>query len=200
MQVQQRYYTPEEYLELEVQSIDRHEYINGEMMLMAGGTPNHNTIAGNFHTALNVGLRRRPYQVFITDQRLWIPEKRIYTYPDVMVVAQPIEYQENRRDTLINPVLVAEVLSKSTRTYDKDDKFTAYRTFSSFQEYLLIDQYTMHVEHYFKSGKRQWTFVEYQDPNESIELSSLPCQIVLADLYDKVDFDAVELEPPSDIS
>lgn len=200
MQVQQRYYTPEEYLELEVQSIDRHEYINGEMILTTVNTPNHNIIAGNFYTTLNLGLKRQPYEVFALNQRLWISEKQIYMYPDVMVMAQPIEYQENRRDTLINPVLIAEILSKSTRNYDKDDKFTAYRTFSSFQEYLLIDQYTMHVKHYFKSGKRQWTFVEYQDPNESIELGSLPCQIVLADLYDKVDFDAVELETPSEIS
>ncbi|MFN7661321.1 MAG: Uma2 family endonuclease, partial [Dolichospermum sp.] len=99
-----RYYSPQEYLELEVNSEIRHEYINGLIIPMTGGTPNHNQLAGNFYAMLNFALKRQPYQVFVTDQRLWIPSRKIHTYPDIMVVKTPLEYQEGRTDTLVNPV------------------------------------------------------------------------------------------------
>ena len=189
MQAQEkRYYSPEEYLELEVNSEERHEYINGEIIVMTGGTPNHNKIAGNLYAALNFGLKRQPYQVFITDQRLWIPNKRIYTYPDVMVVAGELELAEGRKDTITNPVLIAEVLSKSTRNYDQVEKFAAYRTISTFQEYVLIDQYTMHVEHYYKTAPTKWIFSEYDGEEMMLSLSAFSFEISLADIYDKVDF------------
>lgn len=121
-------YTLEEYLELEISSEERHEYINGEIISMTGGTPNHNQVTGNLYAALNFALKRQPYRVFITDQRLWIPEKQIYTYPDIMVVRGNLQFQEGRKDTLTNPLVIAEVLSSSTRNYDKDKKFAAYQT------------------------------------------------------------------------
>ncbi|MBA3922639.1 MAG: Uma2 family endonuclease [Nostocaceae cyanobacterium] len=189
---QQRYYTPEEYLELEVNSPERHEYIDGQIILMTGGTPNHNRIALNFSGALNFILKRQPYDVFITDQRLWIPNKRIHTYPDVMVIAGQLEFEPGRKDTIMNPVMIAEVLSKSTRSYNRDEKFAAYRSIPSFQEYLLIEQYTMHVEQYYKTDNNRWTFTEYNAGDKSISLNSVPFEIVLADIYDKVDFDLQE--------
>ena len=188
-----KYYTPEEYLDFEVNSEERHEYINGEIVLMTGGTPNHNQIVGNFYAALNFAFKRQPYRIFVTDQRLWIPRKRIYTYPDVMVVQGNLQLQEGRRDTIINPLIIAEVLSDSTRNYDKDAKFSAYRTMGSFQEYLLIDQYTMHVEQFFKTDNKRWTFAEYDDADETISLNSLSFQITLADIYDKVEFESIEV-------
>lgn len=184
-----KYYTPEEYLDFEVNSEERHEYINGEIVLMTGGMPNHNQIAGNFYAALNFALKRQPYRVFVTDQRLWIPRKRIHTYPDVMVVQGELQLQEGRRDTIINPLIIAEVLSDSTRNYDKDAKFSAYRTIPSFQEYLLIEQYSMHVDQFFKTDNKRWTFVEYDDADETISLNSISFQITLADIYDKVEFE-----------
>jgi Uma2 family endonuclease len=184
-----KYYTSEEYLELEVNSQERHEYINGEIVVMTGGTPNHNKIAGNFYAALNFALKRQPYQVFITDQRLWIPEKGIYTYPDVMVVDGELQLQEGRKDTITNPLIIGEVLSNSTKGYDKDDKFAAYRTIPTFQEYILIDQYKVHIEQYFKTDKKRWTFVEYDDLNETISLNSINFEIIIADIYDKVNFE-----------
>ncbi|YAF96802.1 MAG: Uma2 family endonuclease [Nodularia sp. CChRGM 3473] len=189
MQLQeQRYYSPEEYLELEVNSEIRHEYIDGQIIPMTGGTPNHNQLALNLSGTLNFLLKRRPYRVFVADQRLWIPNRRIHTYPDVMVVQTPLEYQEGRRDTLVNPVMIAEVLSKSTKSYDRDEKFAAYRTISSFQEYILIDQYTMHVEHYYKMENNKWIFSEYDDGDVTLNLATVPCQVLLADIYDQVDF------------
>ncbi|AHJ26646.1 hypothetical protein NSP_2910 [Nodularia spumigena CCY9414] len=193
MQLQeQRYYSPEEYLELEVNSEIRHEYIDGQIIPMTGGTPNHNQLALNLSGTLNFLLKRQPYRVFITDQRLWIPKRRIYTYPDVMVVQTPLEYQEGRKDTLVNPVMIAEVLSKSTKSYDRDEKFAAYRTISSFCEYILIDQYTMHVEHYCKTDNNKWIFSEYDDGDVTLNLAAVPCQVLLADIYDQVDFSVEE--------
>lgn len=188
MIITERYYSPEEYLEIEVKSEERHEYINGQIIPMTGGTPNHNQIAGNFYAALNFALKRQPYRVFVTDQRLWIPQKRINTYPDVMVVAGELQFQEGRKDTLTNPIMIAEVLSKSTKSYDRDEKFAAYRTIPSFQEYLLIDQYKMHVEQYSKTDNNRWIFTEYEDADVTISLASISFEISLFDIYNKVDF------------
>ena len=182
--------TPEEYLAFEINSDTRHEYINEEIVPMTGGTPEHNEIASILNAILRVSLKGQPYSIFIADQRLWIPDRKLYTYPDVMVVQRPIELQAGRRDTIVNPILIAEVLSKSTKSYDRDEKFSAYRTISTFQEYLLIDQYTLHVERYLKAESNQWIFSEYNDIDACIELASISCEISLADLYSDIEFEA----------
>jgi Uma2 family endonuclease len=187
----QKIYTPEEYFDLEVNAEERNEYTNGEIIPMTGGTPNHNRLVGNLYATLNFSLRGQPYDVFVTDQRLWIPSERIYTYPDVMVIQGELQFQEGRKDTLTNPIIIAEVLSTSTRNYDKDEKFAAYRTIPSFQEYLLIDQYKMHVEQYFKTDRKRWTFMEYDGADETVVLNLIAFQITLSALYDKVQFEEV---------
>ncbi|MFN6517370.1 MAG: Uma2 family endonuclease [Nostoc sp. CreGUA01] len=192
MQLQEkRQYSPTEYLELEVISEYRSEYIDGQIIPMTGGTPNHNQIALNLSGSLNFALKRQPYRVFVAEQRLWIPQKRIHTYPDVMVIAGSLEFSEGRTDTITNPLIIAEVLSKSTRSYDIDEKFAAYRSIPSFQEYVLIDQYKKHVEQYYKTDAKKWIFSEYEDDSILI-LSSIEFQISLSDIYDKVDFEVKE--------
>lgn len=187
---QQTHYSPEQYLELEVNAAEKHEYLDGEIVLMTGGTPNHNRIILNFASSLHLALKRQPYDVFITDQRLWIPQRRIYTYPDIMVVQGELQLQEGRKDTITNPILIAEVLSKSTQAYDQSEKFKAYRTLPSFQEYVLIDQYSIQVERYYKTEPHQWIFSEYEGEETKLALHTVPCEISLADLYEKVDFAA----------
>ena len=184
-----KFYTPEEYLEFEVNSEERHEYINGEVICISGESPNHNLISGNIAAALNFAFKHKPFHAFIINQRVWIPEKRIYTYPDVMVVKGELQLQEGRKDTIINPLIIIEVLSKSTRSYDKDEKFSAYRTIPTFQEYILIEQYTMKVEQYFKTGNNSWSFSEYYGANETLSLNSINFEITLEDIYDKVEFE-----------
>jgi Uma2 family endonuclease len=194
-QVQEnRTYSPEEYLELEIPSVDKHEYIDGEIRLMSGGMPNHNRVIGNLFAALNFAFKGKPYEAFVTDQRLWIPRKRIYTYPDILIVKGELELQEGRKDTLTNPSAIIEVLSKSTQNYDKGDKFTAYRNIPSFQEYILVDQYSMHVEHYVKTEQRKWIFQEYDEVDNALVFASLPFEILLTDLYDKVKFEPAEAD------
>ncbi|OLP17345.1 hypothetical protein BST81_16205 [Leptolyngbya sp. 'hensonii'] len=187
-QTQKKNYTIEEYLDLELAAETRSEYCNGEIIPMTGGTPDHNDIASNLVAALKMALRGKPYRVFILDQRLWIPTINLYTYPDVMVVTKPLELQIGRKDTIVNPCFIAEVLSKSTQNYDRSEKFIAYRTIPNFQEYLLIDQYRIHVEHYVKTAAHQWLFSEYDDPTITLALSTVEFQVQIADLYDNIDF------------
>ncbi|MFM6190075.1 Uma2 family endonuclease [Planktothrix sp.] len=187
-QTETKNYTPEEYLELEIASETRNEYRNGEIIPMTGGTPDHNKISGNLYIILTLALRRKPYETFHVDQRLWIPAVSLYTYPDVMVLQKPLELQTGRKDTVLNPCFIAEVLSKSTQNYDRSEKFASYRTIPTFQEYLLIDQYRIHVEHYVKTAVNQWIFSEYDDPNFTLSLSNFETQILIADFYENIDF------------
>jgi Uma2 family endonuclease len=118
----------------------------------------------------------------------------IYTYPDVMVIEGEPEYFQNRTDTVLNPTLIVEVFSKGTKNYDRESKFDAYRTISNFQEYLLIDQTRIHVEQFSKTGKKQWSFYEYDESDEAIAFAKVPFQISLADLYHKVQLNAEVIE------
>jgi Uma2 family endonuclease len=113
------YYSSEEYLELETAAECRSEYHDGQIIPMAGGKPNHNQLAINLTSAINYNLRKKPDRVFMSDLRLWIPDYRLYTYPDVMIVQTPLVFAENRQDTIINPLAIAEILSDSTEKYDR---------------------------------------------------------------------------------
>jgi Uma2 family endonuclease len=181
-------YTVEEYLELELASETRSEYRNGEIISMTGGTPDHNRISGNLYIALSLFLKRKPYETFHVDQRLWIPDCSLYTYPDIMVVEKPIEFQSGWTNTVANPCFIAEVLSKSTQDYDRGKKFAAYRTVVNFREYLLLDQYQIHVEHYIKNAANQWLFSEYEDPNITLSFSFFDFQIQILELYENIEF------------
>jgi len=190
--LEQRIYAPEEYIELELASETRSEYRDGAIIPMTGGTPNHNELAINLAALLKSALRGKPYRIFATDQRLWIGKRNLYTYPDVMVIAKPLQLQTGRTDTVINPCFIAEVLSKSTQDYDHGEKFSAYRTIASFCEYLLIDQYSIHVEHYIKTAANQWQFSEYSDMSVTLSLSTFAAQIPIIDLYENIDIDSRE--------
>jgi len=179
---------PAEYLKLEIESPIRHEYRQGEIIAMTGGTPTHNEIIGALTVILRVLLKGRPLQVFVTDQRLYIPDRQVYTYPDVMVVARPIALQEGRKDTVTEPILIVEVLSKSTKNYDRGEKFADYRSIPTFQEYLLIDQTKPHVEHYLKQAANQWLLREYSQLENQLQLSSLGIELSLAEIYENVEF------------
>ncbi len=185
-------YTAEEYLALEVESELRHECRAGEIIEMTGGTPAHNKLSSALNALLWFGLRKQPYTVFVTDQRLWIPAVDLYTYPDVMIVAEPPELKPGRKDTVINPILLAETLSRSTQNYDRGEKFVHYRTIDTFQEYMLIDQYRPFVEHHVKQSENQWLLTEHQGLDTSFSLISVPVEIALADLYEGIEFETPE--------
>jgi Uma2 family endonuclease len=181
-------YSPEEYLALEVESETRSEYRNGEIVEMTGGTPTHNKIVSALNAILWFGLRGKSYSIFVADQRVAFPESNLYSYPDVVVVADPLQLLEGRKDTITNPLFIAEVLSDSTRSYDRGDKFGAYRSIDTFQEYLLIDQHQIHAEQFTKQSINQWLFTEHSGKDARITLSSVGMEFSLADLYENVEF------------
>jgi Uma2 family endonuclease len=194
MEVQTRIhtYTPEEYLELEEKALYKSEYRNGEIIPMTGGTTNHNQIALNFASSLLYAIRGKKYRVFIGDVRLWIPEYREYTYPDVIVTDGKPLYAGKNNTTVTNPLLIVEVLSKSTKNYDQGDKFTFYRSIPQFKEYVLVEQNQYQVMHYSKTNKGEWIFREYKSEDDIVKLQHLDFEISLVDIYQDVNFDDKE--------
>jgi len=176
------------YFALDVASDLRHEYRNGEIIPMTGGTPAHNEISANLVFLLKGALRKQPYSIFVADQRLWIPEPDDYAYPDVMVTPRPAALKPGRRDTVLNPIVLAEVLSGSTEKYDRGNKFQAYRTIPTFQDYLLIAQEKPQVEQYIKKGENQWLLMEHRGLSAVFTLQSLGISLSLADLYEAIEF------------
>ncbi len=188
VQTVKRFYTPEEYLELEEQAEFKSEYRDGEIIPMTGGTTNHNQIALNLATSLKIATKKQNFRIYIADVRLWIPKYRQHTYPDVMLIeGQPV-YTGNNTTTVMNPSLIAEVLSKSTQNYDQGNKFLYYRSIPEFKEYILINQYQYHVMHYVKTADGKWIFDEIEGESALFSLETVDFQFTLSDLYEQVDF------------
>ncbi|MBD2168734.1 Uma2 family endonuclease [Calothrix membranacea FACHB-236] len=182
-------YSIEEYLTQEESAEYRSEYRNGEVVAMTGGSINHNRIIRNLSRLLELGLQEQPYEVFISDLRLWIPRYQQYTYPDILIIKGEPIFQEGRNDTVINPSIIFEILSKSTRSRDRGDKFTYYRSIPEFQEYILIDQYQFHLEQFSKTSEGNWLFKESDDEDGVLTLASANCQIPHRQIYERVNFD-----------
>jgi Uma2 family endonuclease len=185
-------YTREEYLNLEENAEYKHEYRDGKIVAMTGGTTNHNEIASNFLTYLKIALKSKNYRVFIGDVRLWIPQYQQYTYPDLMVIKNKPIYEGKGKTTVTNPMLIVEVLSKSTQDYDKGTKFDYYRSIPEFQEYILIDQYKYAVQQFAKNDQEKWVLTDYHNAAAILTLEHLDFSLSLADIYDRIDLDTVE--------
>lgn len=187
--------TPNQYLELEEQSDQRHEYRNGERVAMSGGTTNHNRLIVALCTYLNLALMDQDAEVFSGDVKVWIPAYQLFTYPDLMMVqGEPQYYQDRpdheRQDTIENPSVVVEVLSKSTRQYDQSDKFDAYRTLDSLREYILIDQYSFWVKQFTKNSQGQWLLTEFIGEDAVLKLQTIDFELAFTDLYKRVKFES----------
>ena len=178
--------SPAEYLALERTSVEKHEYVDGEIFAMAGCTGRHDTIATNTLTALHAALAKSPCQPFSSDMRVAIPAKGSFTYSDGMVVCGP-EYTDETQDTLSNPCAIFEVLSPSTEAYDRGKKFEAYRSLSSLKDYVLISQHDMLVEHYARQRDGRWTLEEVR-PGQTLRLSAVAIEIPIGALYQRLTF------------
>lgn len=179
--------SPQEYLELERKSETKHEYIAGRMIEMAGATKNHNRIVNNTVFILMGQVRQRTGFVYSNDMRVRIPKTNLYTYPDILVVIGEDSFEDDCDDTLLNPTLILEVLSSSTESYDRGEKFQSYRTIDSLQEYIMIAQDSHRVEHYVRQPDGQWLFSEATSLDATIHLPSIDCELPLRDVYDKVE-------------
>ena len=181
----QRAYSLEEYFGIEEMSSIRHEYLGGEIYAMAGGSRNHNQIAQNVTRAFD-GVRGLGCRAYLADVRLRTPGG-LYTYPDVMVICGTAALSPDRLETVTNPVVIAEVLSSSTREYDSGQKYELYRAIPSMRDYLLVDQYAVEVEHRFLEG-REWRSQTYRVRDDVVSLTGVPVTLSLDAVYDLVDF------------
>ncbi len=190
--VKPKYVSPEEYLTKERESLEKHEYFDGEIFQMSGASDEHNTIAVNISSSLHFQLKKRPCKAYQSDMRVHIPKTGLYTYPDIAVVCGKPEFlPDGQLDTLTNPILIVEVLSASTEGYDKGVKFDNYRSLESLREYVLVSQDSKRVIRYTKQSDGSWNLMDFIGDKTEIELISIECSLTMDDIYDKVDFEEV---------
>jgi len=181
-------YSVAEYLELEEKAEFKSEFVDGEILAMAGASANHNILTAKFLARIFLALEDLDYSVFMSDMRVWMPVHNRYTYPDVVVVAgQPI-FTDQKQTGITNPCLIMEVLSDSTGGYDRENKFKLYRSIPSFREYILISQNGYAVEQYAKQANGKWILADCIGEDEILKLESINFEISLRDLYKRVVF------------
>jgi Uma2 family endonuclease len=184
------YLSPEEYLEIERKAESKSEYFNGEMFAMSGGTPPHAWITVNVAGELRQQVKGKPCRVASSDLRLRVSPTGLYTYPDVMVICGDLQLTDGRKDTVMNPSVIVEVLSESTQDYDRGRKFEHYRTLPSLSDYLMVAQDKPHVEHWMRQAENRGLLVEYHDLGQMIEIPSIGCLLPMAEIYDNIDWTA----------
>lgn len=177
--------TEQEYLSFERSSNIRHEYLLGQLYAMAGATREHNLITGNVAGELRAQLKGKPCETYSNDMRVRVPRSGQYTtYPDVVVVCGTPQFLDDHADTLLNPLLIIEVLSSSTEAYDRGEKFRDYRSIESFSEYVLISQAKQSADHFTKVNNI-WTI---QEVEQEIRLVTIPCTLTFSEIYERVEF------------
>jgi Uma2 family endonuclease len=180
--------TPEEYLVIERAAEYKSEYYNGEMFAMAGASRWHTLIVGNIIGAMRSQIRGKGCRIRSSDQRVHIPTTGLYTYPDVVVTCGQEFYEDNEFDVLLNPILIIEVLSKSTGAYDRGEKFELYRGSESLREYILISQDKILIEQFIRQEDDSWLLRAVSDMDAVVKLASCDSTLRLADIYEEVEF------------
>ena len=178
----QTYLSPDEYIAAERKATLKSEYLSGEIVAMSWASNAHNLITINVATGLYNQLAERGCRVYASDMRAGIGAGVSYFYPDVAVVCDEPRFEDNALDTLINPIVVIEVLSPSTEAYDRGEKSGRYRQLKSLQEYILISQNQVHVEHYLRQGK-QWVLSEFSTLENVLPLTSIEAELSLNQIY-----------------
>jgi Uma2 family endonuclease len=182
-------YTPAQYLAWERDAEFKHEYYDGYITAMSGGSPDHNRIAGNIFRKLGNQLEDRECEAFMSDLRLCVSSTGPYTYPDVMAVCgEPLYQKIEGVESLLNPTIIVEVLSPTTESYDRGAKFGHYRRLESLKEYVLVSQDKVSVERYTRQGD-DWLLSEFNGLADTLQLRSIDCAISLREIYARVKFD-----------
>lgn len=178
--------TEEEYLAVERQAEFRSEFLAGEMFAMVGATRRHNRIVTNLTTALDTQLRDRPCNVYSSDLRVRVSSTGLYTYPDVVVTCGEEAFADGEEDTLLNPLVLLEVLSRSTEAYDRGKKFEHYQTIESLSTYMLVAQDARRVEWYVRQEGGVWLYTEAHGDDAAFGIEAIACDLKLEDVYAKV--------------
>ncbi len=177
-------FTVEEYLEYEGASKEKHEYYQGEIFAMSGAKVPHNIIAGNLYFALRKRLQGKSCQPFNSDQRIFIPDNSLFTYPDISIVCGDIITKDNDEWNIVNPSVIIEVLSSSTRSYDRGEKFKLYRDIKTLQEYILVDSETISIEAFRINDNNHWELEEYKKATDSLLVKTIQLEIPVIEIYE----------------
>ena len=188
----QTYLTPQEYIDLERKALPdantiRSEYVNGEIIAMSGASRVHNLITMNVSAGLHARLKDSGCEVYANDMRVSAPSTTSYFYPDVVVVCEEPRFEDKTFDTLLNPIILVEVLSPTTEFYDRNEKFSHYQQLQSLQEYILVSPDSVNVER----RRRQvdsWIVTNFQNPAEHLPLTSIQCELPLQEIYAHITF------------
>lgn len=187
-------YTPDEYLTLEREAEERHEYLDGQIYSMAGESPTHSTICFNLAATIGPQLVNKPCRGFSPNMKVRTRPTGLYSYPDLAIVCGEPRFHDNRRDVLLNPTVIIEVLSPSTEGYDRGEKFFRYQQIESLTDYLLVSQDKPRIEHYVRQEDGSWLYSVVSDLSHNLFVSSINCQLHLAEVYDRVEFPALPSE------
>ncbi len=185
-------YTAEEYLELEETSLEKNEFYKGEIFAMAGASIPHNEIVANTLVDIGSYLKGKKCRIYPSDLRIHSLANSLYTYPDLSIICDEIETIGKRKNTVTNPTVLIEVLSKNTQDYDRGAKFKLYRDIESLKEYILISSLETLVEKYDKQEDGSWVLHEYKSETDTFKITSIDLLVTVKDLYRNVDFENVE--------
>jgi Uma2 family endonuclease len=181
-----KYITQMEYLSAERAASQKYEYYNGEVFAMSGASLKHNVIFRNTYIKLGLKLQGKSCQPFGSDLRIHIPKNTLYTYPDITIICGEPETTDDTTDTISNPTVIIEILSKSKRDYDKGSKFTLYRDIPTLKDYILIDSESVRVEKYSRNVDNSWLLNEYKTEKDSLLIESIQESLSLSDIYFEV--------------
>ncbi len=181
-------FTIDEYLSIEQEATEKSEYYKGEIFSMSGAKIGHNRVCSNLNHALLSGLKGKPCQPFGSDQRVHITKNTLFTYPDISVYCGKIETLNDDEFNALNPTVIIEVLSASTRNYDRGDKFKLYRDIPTLKDYILVDSETIGIEAFSLNHEQNWVLKEYKSLEDILAIPSIDCFIAVEEIYDSVAF------------
>ena len=183
MAAEPRSISPEEYLAFEREAQTKSEYVDGRVFAMVGASRSHNLLQINLILTLTPQARQRGCEVYPSDMRVKIPSRNTYFYPDLTIVCGEPEFEDGRSDTLLNPIVIVEILAPSTAMFDRTGKFSRYRQIASLRHYLLVAHDATSVEHFARQPDNQWLWSMAESPTDTISLAAVGCTFTLADIY-----------------
>ncbi|HVF67188.1 MAG TPA: Uma2 family endonuclease [Pyrinomonadaceae bacterium] len=183
-------FTADQYLDLERHFEIRHEFLDGTVYAMSGGSPAHSAICFNLNTTLGVQLRGTSCKGFSSDMKVRAGDASLYAYPDLTVVCGEPRFHDDHGDVLLNPVVIFEVLSRSTEAYDRGEKSERYKTIETLTDYVLVSQDRALIEHFSRQPDGTWSLTEVDGLDASLGLASINCRLPLAEVYDRIEFAA----------
>jgi Uma2 family endonuclease len=182
------YISQEEYLEMERAALEKHEYYQGEIFAMSGASLKHNEVFSNLFGEIQGKLKGKSCKPYGSDLRIHVPKNSLYTYPDISIICDKANLTDDKFDTATNPAVIIELLSKSTRNYDRFEKFSLYRDITALKEYILVDTQKIHIENYVRNADNTWQLTDYNVISDNLIITAVNISVSIADIYAGLSF------------